>query len=161
MLDDVDFYWPTLDYGLWVNGDRARDQVDGTYAAITTTQDHNYYTFNDPAPGTDAIKGIEVKLELSGTTAAGSVDVLLSWNGDSNFTAAKTIASIPTTDTVFTLGGPSDTWGRTWTADELSNANFRVRISGTPSANTLQLDAIQVKVYHQASGGGVGGGGAI
>ena len=34
-----------------------------------------------------------------------------------------------------------------------------MRITGQPSSNTVQIDAIQVKVHHVAGGGGGGGGG--
>ena len=110
-------------------------------------------------PGGDDIEGIEVKLEISGTTAAGDIDVQLSWDGGSSFTTAKTTPTLTTTDSVVVLGGPGDTWGRTWSASEFSNANFELRVTGNPSSNTVQLDAIQIKVHHQASGGGSGGGG--
>ena len=102
-----------------------------------------------------------VKLELSGSTAAGSVDVQLSWDGGISWTSTKNTGTLTTTDTVRTLGSPSDVWGRSWSANDFSNANFAVRIVGTPSSNTIQLDAIQVRVYHIAGGGGGGGGGAI
>jgi len=106
--------------------------------------------------------GIEVKMEVSGTTAAGSIGVELSWNSGSSFTATGyDTGTLTTTDAVVILGGPSDTWGRTWSPSEFDGSSFRVEITGNPSSNTVQIDEIQVKIYHQASGGGQGGGGAI
>jgi hypothetical protein len=64
-------------------------------------------------------------------------------------------------NTLLTDDGAADTWGRAWTASELSNSNFAVRLTGAPSANTIQVDAIQVRVHNQATRGGGGGGGRI
>ena len=50
----------------------------------------------------------------------------------------------------YTLGGNGDTWGHTWTPSELSDANFRVRITDVAN-NTQQdfyLDWAAVKVYY-------------
>jgi hypothetical protein len=46
------------------------------------------------------------------------------------------------------LGSSADTWGRAWTAGELSNTNFRVRIisNSTRSARDFFLDWVAVRV---------------
>jgi hypothetical protein len=135
---------------------------DGSYATAAASAASDFQTFNFNIPGTDSITGISVKLEASGSTAAGTFNVELSWNGGSSVTSSgKATAVLTTGDVVYTLGGSSDTWGRSWTPTELSNGNFRIRITGNPASNTVRLDAIQVRVYHQASGGGGGGGGEI
>ncbi|MCA9359124.1 hypothetical protein KC926_02875, partial [Candidatus Kaiserbacteria bacterium] len=158
--DDPDFKWPTGHSGIWSGMAYAYDQVDGTYAAafesFMTASYLNHYLI---IPGSNSIQGIEVKLEVSGTTAAGDIDVDLSWDGGTTWTTIKTTPTLTTTDTVVSLGGPSDTWGRAWTASEFSNTNFVVRLDANPSSNNVQVDAIQVRVYHQAGGGGAGGGG--
>jgi len=89
------------------------------------------------------------------------VDVELSWDGGGSWTTIKSSPTLTTADAVRTLGSQSDLWGRTWTATELTNPNFAVRVTGNPSSNTISLDAIQVRVYHTAGGGGSGGGGGI
>jgi hypothetical protein len=48
------------------------------------------------------------------------------------------------------LGSATDGWGRTWTATDLSNANFRVRLtanSGGPLRDFL-LDWVPVRVSY-------------
>jgi len=51
-------------------------------------------------------------------------------------------------DTV-TLGGSTDTWGRSWTAGEFLNTNFRLRFAaGTLGALVDIVDLLQVKVYY-------------
>ena len=110
---------------------------------------------------TITLKNIQVKIEGNASTPAGTFSIALSWDGGSSITTLKTTASATTTDTVYTLGGPSDTWGRVWTPAEFNNGTFAIELTGNPSGNTLSVDAIQVKVFHQATGGGGGGGGAV
>ena len=160
--NDPDFYLPTVDSGSWSNGSQTYDGIDGTYASDATGTDHTFSVFTNSIPSTNSIEGIVVKLEVSGTTAAGDIGVELSWDAGSTFTSTGyNTGTLTTTDTIVALGGTSDVWGRAWTPGELSDANFRVRVTGNPSSNTVQIDAIQVKVYHQSSGGSQSGGGAI
>jgi hypothetical protein len=157
-----DFHWPSAHSGYWTNAANAYDHTNGTYATTNTSNATTSYTnhgFN--VPGSNQITGIEVKLEISGSTAAGTIGVQLSWDGGNTWTSTKTTATLTTSDKVVTLGGTSDTWGRAWSPANFSNANFAVRLTGNPSSNTVKVDALQVRVYHQATGGGAGGGGEI
>ncbi len=156
-----DYFWPSSQSGSWTNGAAAYDQVDGTYASTNGVDNHQYTNHGFIVPGSNTVQGIVIKLELSGTTGAGTVDVQLSWDGGTSWTATKSTATLGTSDVVYTLGAPSDLWGRSWSVGEFSNANFAVRVIGNPSSNTVRLDAIQARVYHIAGGGGGGGGGAI
>ena len=153
------FYLPTANSGSWNNAPNAYDQEDGTYATDDSGTTNNFTNHSFVVNQTNSIQGIEIKLEVSGTTGAGDIDVELSYDGGTSWTTVKTTPTLTTTDTVVTLGGPADTWGRAWTPAEFSNANFQVRLSASPSANTIQVDAIQVRVYHQASAPAPGGGG--
>ncbi|MGA9350552.1 MAG: hypothetical protein WBW48_17365, partial [Anaerolineae bacterium] len=78
-----------------------------------------------------------------------SIDVELSWDGGTNWTDAKTTKNGEAIETTDILGGPSDTWGHSWTVDELSNANFRLRITCTSnkSERDFYLDWVPVNVY--------------
>ena len=59
----------------------------------------------------------------------------LSWNGGTTYTA--TIPnSVETGKTVVTLGGQYDTWGRTWSPSDFSDANFRLKL-GSKSSSIL------------------------
>jgi len=145
----------------WTNGANAYDS-DGVYATVASTnlrQTYNGFEFG--IPGGNTIQGIDVKIDASGTTAAGTIDVAISWDGGGSFTSAKATPTLSGTDVVYTVGGPADTWGRSWSASEFSTTNFRLRVTAQTSANTLRLDALQIQVYHQAGGGGSGGGGGI
>jgi hypothetical protein len=52
--------------------------------------------------------------------------------------------------TTRTLGGATNTWGRTWTPAELSNANFRVRVvnAADSTSRDFSLDWIAVRVTY-------------
>ncbi|MCA9325431.1 hypothetical protein KDA23_05220, partial [Candidatus Saccharibacteria bacterium] len=89
--DDPNYFWPTAHSGDWTNGAYAYDKVDGTYASTDTTNASSSYTGHGfSVPSGNTITGIEVKMEISGTTAAGDIDVELSYDGGSNWTSAKT-----------------------------------------------------------------------
>ena len=105
--------------------------------------------FNIPSiPGGSTINGIEVKVE--GFTTGLQANVALSSNGGSSYGSALTTA-LPGTDTVTTLGGPANTWGRTWTAGDFTNNNFLVKLTTTgTNGATISVDQVQVKVYYTA-----------
>jgi hypothetical protein len=157
--DDPDFRWPTAHDGPWNNGAYAYDQVDSTYAttntdgATTTLYNHDF-----PISG-NTIGGITIQLEVAAIDAGGTIDVQLSWDGGTSWTSAKATSVLTTGDTVVTLGSNSDKWGRSaWSAADFSDANFRVRLTGNTSSNTIYVDALKVKVDSFNSGGGTGGG---
>ncbi|QQR64991.1 hypothetical protein IPH92_00195 [Candidatus Kaiserbacteria bacterium] len=147
--------------GGWTNGTNVYTS-NGVYTTTSGNGSrHTFTTFGFDVPLNNTIVGVEVKVEASGSTAAGTISIGLSWNNGSTLTSLKTTSTLGLTDTVFVLGGSSDNWGRTWTPLEFANGSFAIEIIGNTSANTLSVDAIQAKVYHQATGGGGGGGGAI
>jgi hypothetical protein len=109
---------------------------------------HRFYNFGIVlAPGA-AITGIEVRLDaFRGSSGAGNMCVQLSWDGGASWTAAKTIPLLTTSEQSYLIGSPTDTWGRAWTAANLSNANFRVRVINVGSNGTsFNLDWVAVKV---------------
>ena len=91
----------------------------------------------------------------TGTTVAGptrQVDITLSWNNGTNYTTGTGLktSSLGTSETTQTFGTSSDTWGRTWTGDEFSDGNFRVRLDVTACnyAYWIRIDHVQVRVYY-------------
>ena len=162
--DSVGFFAPTAHgtpQGGWTTGANGY-LSDGAYAtAASANLRHTFGTFGFDVPNTNTITGIEVKIEASATTNAGSIDVNISWDGGSSLTTLKNTGTLTTSDAIYTLGSPSDTWGRTWTPGETANGSFTIEVVSQSSANTVQIDAIRVRVYHVASGGGGGGGGMV
>ena len=160
--NDPNYSSPTAHSGSWNNAANAYDDTDGTYATTAAAVASNYSNHGFFVPGSNQIDGIAIKIETSGTTAAGNIGIELSWDGGTSWTSSgNSTPTLTTTDVVAIVGGVSDTWGRSWSGSEFSNANFAVRLTGNPSSNTVQVDAIQVRVYHTATGGGGGGGGVI
>jgi hypothetical protein len=144
----------------WTNPENvyASDGVAASAASAGLHQSYGGFGFGIPSNNT--IKGISVKIDASATTtAAGVIDIALSWNAGASYTTAKATPTLQGSDLVYLVGSEIDTWGRTWTPSDFTNENFRLRITASPSENTILVDALEVRVYQQASGGGSGGGG--
>lgn len=71
----------------------------------------------------------------------------LSWNAGTSWTSEK-IQTLTATPADYTLGGASDTWGRTWSAADFSNGNFRARIRATASGATCYVDTLTARVSY-------------
>src|SRR5574342_219922 len=109
---------------------------DGSNAAEGTVGDkEDTATFAFGIPVGATINGIEI--EIQGNAAGGNnldtvtIQVNLSWNAGTNYTAAKEYdftKTTPVTTETAILGGAADTWGRAWTDGEFSDANFRARL---------------------------------
>jgi hypothetical protein len=124
-----------------------------TNCASNRKDRHIYYNFNLNIPTSAVIRGLEVRLEAKADSTSGSPRfcVQVSWDGGVSWTAAKTSANLTTSDALYTLGGATDTWGRSWTAGQFGNANFRVRLVSVASstARDFSLDWVAVNVYYQ------------
>ncbi len=145
----------------WTTGGNGYNS-DGSYAtAAEANLRQSYGNFGFAIPGGNTVNGIEVKLEAAGTSAAGTIEVTLSWNNGVSSTSKKTTATLTGTDAVYTLGGPADLWGRSWTQAELADGTFSIEVVSQPNNNSVKIDAIRVRVYHHAGGGGGGGGGEV
>ena len=89
---------------------------------------------------------------LDSTANISSMDVELSWNGGTSWTTAQTDTVESTTEHTAILGGSADPWGRTWAVSELSNANFRVRLTSNSDDATRDffVDWVPVQVTYTA-----------
>ena len=114
---------------------------------------HRYYNYNFNIPATAVIQGIQVRLDARADAMGGSpkICVQLSWDGGTTWTTAKSTTTLSTTETTYTLGNISDTWGRTWTSSNFSNANFRIRVIDVASNTSRDffLDYIAVNITYQ------------
>ena len=140
-------------------GGAAQDVNSGTNNNASCTDKgkdkHQFYNFNVNLPVGATIKGIEVRLDAfaDSTTSSPKICVQLSWDGGTTWTSAKQTSTLTTSEATYILGGPLDTWGRTWTLANLSNTNFRVRVidiastSGATSRD-FSLDWITVRVSY-------------
>jgi uncharacterized protein YjiK len=127
----------------------------GTSSSYTSTQKdrHLFYGFGINLPAGATVTGIEVRLEakVDSRTGTPKMYVQLSPDGGATWTTARVTATLATTDTVYTLGGTSNLWGRTWTGTQLSDTNFRVRIINvaTSISRDFSLDQIAVRVSYR------------
>jgi len=116
---------------------------------------HRYYDYNVYVDSSCVITGIAVRLDwwLSSTANTNSMSVELSWDGGATWTAAQTDPTETTSEHTAILGGSLDAWGRAWTAGDLSDANFRVRLTsdcsgGSCPGRDFYLDWVPLTVYY-------------
>ncbi len=125
-----------------------------TSTSCTATQKdrHVLSNFGFSIPAGSTIQGIEVKLNSRVDSTSGSPRfcVQFSWNGGSSWTTAVTSATLSTAETMYILGGVTNTWGRTWTNTDFDNANFRVRLTMVASntSRDFSLDWVGVQVRY-------------
>jgi hypothetical protein len=144
------------DYNQWSNPTNAYSSNNVYTVSTITNEKQDYYNFTFGITSSATIDGIEVRIEASenfgGTTIVG---VELSYNGGTNYTSTGyNTGDLTSTDTTYTLGGSTNTWGRTWTDTELGNTNFRLRINtNNPGFYNPKVDHIQVIVYYTEATG--------
>ncbi len=114
---------------------------------------HRYSGYNFSVAPNATMVGLETRLDwwLDSTSGTNSMGVELSWDGGTTWTAMKTDGNESTSvSNSRTLGSSADTWGHVWTLDQLSNANFRVRLTSNSTVSTRDffLDWVPVKVYY-------------
>jgi YVTN family beta-propeller protein len=141
----------------------AVDTNSGSNTATTCTDlgkdRHIFYNYGYAIPAGATIRGLEVQLmaKVDSTTGSPKICAQISWDGGTTWTTGTAgILSTPTlttTNKAYTLGGESNSWGRTWSgANDFTNANFRLRlinVSGATSSTTdFSLDYVGVRVYH-------------
>ncbi len=125
---------------------------NGTNCTGADKDKHRFYDYGISVTNGATISGIEVRLDAKVDNTAGSpfLCVQLSWDGGSNWTSAKSTASLTTNESSYTLGSSGDTWGHSWTTTELNNTNFRVRVIDVASntSRTFSLDWAAVRVTY-------------
>jgi len=114
---------------------------------------HDFYDYGLSVPGGSLITGIEVRLDalVDKTSRNPTLCVQLSWDGGNTWTTAQQTPDLTTSEATYLLGGSVDTWGRTWTEGDLSDANFRLRVGTTARSRQrdFSLDWVAVQVHHR------------
>jgi hypothetical protein len=129
----------------------------GTSTSCTNTgkDRHRFYDYGIAIPAGSATSGLEVRLDAraDSTSGAPKMCVQLSWDGGASWTAAKATGTLTTSLATYTLGSATDTWGRSWSAADLANANFRVRLINVSSSTSRDffLDWVAVRPHFGAS----------
>jgi glucose/arabinose dehydrogenase len=114
-----------------------------------------FQNFNLALPlSTTNVAGLEVLLNLKvmSLASAPQISVELSWDGGISWTPAKSPPAPTTTEQMFIVGSATDLWGRAgWTTSELTNTNFRVRVTTVSTSPTRDflLDVAGVRLTGQ------------
>ena len=109
------------------------------------------FVFGQPA-SVYVVSGIEIRIDEALNNGSGTSVLCaeLSWDSGTTWTAAKSVSLPGTAETSYFYGGIADTWGHTWTASQLSTANFRVRVTDATSQNNknYRMDYIAARVVY-------------
>ena len=124
----------------------------GTNCTGSDKDKHLYYNYGFTIQSGATINGIEVRLDalVDNQTGAPQMCVQLSWDGGTSWTTAQSTTTLNTSEATYMLGGPTDTWGRTWSSSNFTNSKFRVRVINVASdtSRDFSLDWIPVKVHY-------------
>lgn len=123
-----------------------------TSCTSSSKDKHRFFNYGFSIPAGASIAGIEVRLDAraDSTSSSPKMCVQLSWDGGTTWTTAKSTSNLNTSMRTFTLGGTSDTWGRTWNPSDFTDANFRVRVISVSSSTSRDffLDWVAVRVTY-------------
>lgn len=99
-----------------------------------------------------ANQGLQFDTFQVGGIASGSLNVFLSANGTTARGNAKNVA-LTASFADYVLGGPSDLWGASWTADEIRSDLFAFLLERGSVSSEIEVDGIRVTIYHVSNGG--------
>lgn len=145
------------------NNTRARANQGGqAYGTVWTG-------FGFAIPTDATITGIEVRTEArwvanpsSGTLAMSAslvkdatvaADLDAAWPNTRSFPVS---GGLTNADVVYTRGGASDLWGKTWVPADFNSANFGVNLTGntssSPTTTDYEVDHVELRVYYRLAG---------
>jgi hypothetical protein len=134
---------------------------DGNNATVSSssTRNQDFSGFGIALPSSATINGIEVAIKYKTDCGllANQFDSALSWNAGTSYTNTKGPNPVCSSQyTVVTLGGSTDTWGHSWTVNEINNS-LRIKLSGSGrndvlglSSNKIYVDYVTVNVFYTA-----------
>lgn len=144
-------------------GSYARDNNSGNGSSTSCSSSqkdrHDFWDFDvsGDVPGGATVTGIEMRFDawVSSSWGTNKMCVQLSWDGGSSWTSAQDF-NVGTWQNTYNVGNATDDWGHSWTIDDLSNGNFRVRVTDVSSSSSrdFRLDAVAVNVHYEEAGGG-------
>jgi hypothetical protein len=142
-------------YNDWTNPTYAytNNGIYATSADESADNQQDFYNFGLAVHQDATIDGIEVSIKAKPVGYKNpNFRVRLSYDGGSNWTTSYYTGSYYS-ERYKSVGGSSDTWGRSWSPAPLSefdNTNFRVYVENTGDGGDAYAccDHIQVKVYY-------------
>ena len=127
---------------------------DNSNASCPADSAHTYSGYGISLDEAALILGIEVRLDAERLTQQDvEMTVELSWDGGMSWTSTGySTGNLAQSMTTYVLGSPVNTWGHGWTAAELDDTSFRVRVSVATSdvGNVAKLDWIPVTIHYES-----------
>jgi hypothetical protein len=135
----------------WSGGASVYSSNDTWATATSAGLKESVYNFNIPDLTGKTIVGI--KLQIEGSCEATATNVLgieLTYNGGTSWTTSGNTNTYTTiTDTYKVYGSSTDLWGHSWIPSELTNANFKVRMTLTSKTQTMYVDHVgKLRIYY-------------
>lgn len=148
--------FPTVSVtGTYTNPNNAFSSND-LYATTVNlpTASQIYESFGIADLTDNTIDGILVQVEakVNSTTDRSEYTIELSWDGGTTWTTLKRAFQFPIADSTHCYGG-ADAWSHTFIPSELTNINFKVRISNdfTSATNDASVDCISVQIFYRTT----------
>lgn len=150
---------------LWTNlSNSTADDGSNTSTSnvLTSSNTATYFLKNQQyahsIPAGNNIDGIEVLVERAGGTNYSDYEVKISGGPGLSVSKTADIGASWSTGGVATYGGPTDTWGLSWTIADIESTLFSTYVSVTGTAPTnlanAEIDYVQTIVYYSSAGGG-------
>jgi hypothetical protein len=141
----------------WQNMSNAAASND-TYATATVSSNWSDYlrstNFGFDIPSDALILGIELRVEAKvNQNAANSqlegVQAVLS--GSTTGNSMGSVSPLTTSDSYYTVGGPANLWGRSWTPAEINDSTFGVMFSSGSFwfSGTTSVDHVEITVHYE------------
>lgn len=130
---------------------------DDAYAVETGGENcsASYYGFGFSIPSSNIINGIVITVEGNNNSIGSNkgLNVSLSYDNGTSWTATKNTGVLTTSDNIYTLGGAADTWGyASWTPAIINSDYFRIRLDVTGTDGTVKLDSTQAQIFYSVPG---------
>lgn len=126
------------------------DNIYATTANLSTAA-QIWESFNIASLTGATITGILVRLEAKVSSGSSNAQYTaeISWDGGTSWTTPKATTKATSTDATFYLGG-ADLWDHSFVPSELTNSNFKVRITNSFASGTedASIDYVAVKVFY-------------
>ena len=138
--------WSPLGQGLTQVGDGEAVSATAASTTLKLTQ------FGQSVPHADSVTGIEVRVHRRATGIVND-DLVQLYKGGGLAGTNQGGGLWDTGWEVVTYGGPGDTWGTSWSPNDVNADDFGVAIAVTGSG-TAEIDRVSIKVYFTESGPG-------
>lgn len=130
----------------------ASDNSDSTFTASSVSNYLVGRNVSAAVPSGAIIDGVLVEVEAANTFGNKQIIRVTLWNSGELGTAKTVSQSLTSTDTYYSWGGSSDTWGASLTPAIVNGSGFGAGIvSNAGSFGTMAVDHMRITVYYTES----------